>query len=310
MLEKTWFSGVFCVKRAVQSFDPRQEMHREEFEIQHKRDRYLKNVELHHHDFFEIFYLVSGDVTYAIEGRLYHVTPGDLLLISPRELHQVFVAGDREPYERYVLWVDEKMIRRLSTEDTFLGSCLEPAGPGYSNTLHPAPVRRDRIQMLMEQIFQEAESVEFGAQMLRDSLIRQLLVELNRQMANQFQTVEQLAGSPVVEEVIRYVNLHYGEPLALNDLAEQFHVSKYHLCHAFQKQMGSGLHRYILKKRLQIARNLLSTGKKPNDIYLPCGFGDYTGFYRAFKAEYGLSPREYAASVAQDEGAGKSNRET
>lgn len=284
------------MKRSVQSFDPRQEMGREEFEIQHKRDTYLKNVELHHHDFFEIFYLVSGDVTYVIEGRLYHVTPGDLLLISPRELHQVFVAGDREPYERYVLWVNEKLIRRLSTEDTFLGSCLEP----YSNTLHPAPVRRDRIQMLMEQIFQESESAEFGAKLLQDSLICQLLVELNRQLASQFQTVEQLAGSPVVEEVVRYVNLHYGEPLALADLAAQFHVSKYHLCHAFQKQMGSGLHRYILKKRLQIARNLLSTGKKPNDIYLSCGFGDYTGFYRAFKAEYGLSPREYAASVAQE----------
>lgn len=284
------------MKKAVQSFDPRQEMGREGYEIQHKRDRYLKNVELHHHDFYEIFCLVSGDVTYAIEGRLYHVTPGDLLLISPRELHQVFVSADMEPYERYVLWVDAALIRRLSTEDADLGRCLESSGSGYSNTLHPAPERRERIQTLMELIFQEAESTEFGAEMLRDSLIRQLLVELNRLSSNS-QAVEQLAGSPVVEEVVRYVNHHYGEALTLDALAGQFHVSKYHLCHAFQKQMGSGLHRFILKKRLQIARNLLSDGQKPKDVYEACGFGDYTAFYRAFRSEYGISPREYAFSL-------------
>lgn len=272
-------------------------MRREEFEIQHKRDRYLKNVELHHHDFFEIFFLVSGDVSYAIEGRLYRVMPGDILLISPRELHQVFVSGDREPYERYVLWVDSKLIRRLSTPDTDLSACLEPTGPGYSNTIHPSREARERIQLLMERIFQEAEVSDFGADMLRDSLICQLLVELNRQLARPEQHVEQLSGSPVVEDVVRYVNLHYGEALTLSFLAQQFHVSKYHLCHAFQKQMGSGLHQYILKKRLQIARNLLSAGRKPNGVFEECGFGDYTSFYRAFKSEYGISPRAYAAST-------------
>ena len=68
-------------------YEPRQEMLASDFEIQHKRDTYLKNVELHHHDFYEIYYLVSGDVTYVIEGRLCRVLPGDLLLISPQELH-------------------------------------------------------------------------------------------------------------------------------------------------------------------------------------------------------------------------------
>ena len=61
--------------------------------------------------------------------------------------------------------------------------------------------------------------------------------------------------------------------------------------------MGSGLHRFILKKRLQIARNLLSAGHKPKDVYEACGFGDYTAFYRAFRSEYGISPRAYAASL-------------
>ena len=40
-----------------QMFDPRQEMGRLDFELQYKRDSYLKDVELHHHDFFELYFL-------------------------------------------------------------------------------------------------------------------------------------------------------------------------------------------------------------------------------------------------------------
>ena len=69
------------------AFDPRQSMRRADFELQYKRDSYLKKVDLHHHDFYEIYFLITGDVTYTIESKLYRVAPGDILLISPRELH-------------------------------------------------------------------------------------------------------------------------------------------------------------------------------------------------------------------------------
>ena len=81
-------------------------------------------------------------------------------------------------------------------------------------------------------------------------------------------------------------------------LAEKFYISKYHLSHEFQRHVGTSVGRYILKKRLQIARRLLSQGSKPNNVFGGCGFGDYTSFYRAFKAEYGTSPREFANAAS------------
>ena len=102
-----------------------------------------------------------------------------------------------------------------------------------------------------------------------------------------------------VSKVIDYVNLHYGEQLSLDMLAERFFVSKYHLSHEFNRQVGTSIYRYIQKKRLLIARQLMAQGKRPNEVYSACGFGDYAGFYRAFKAEYGTGPREYALSVRQ-----------
>ena len=57
------------------------------------------------------------------------------------------------------------------------------------------------------------------------------------------------------------------------------------------------MHRYILQKRLLIAKQLLVGGVAPSEACTYCGFGDYANFYRAFKAEYGQTPRQYVQSV-------------
>ena len=66
--------------------------------------------------------------------------------------------------------------------------------------------------------------------------------------------------------------------LAIDQLAEQFFVSKYHL----------------MQQRLHAVCDLLGRGTVPNEAYLLCGFKDYANFYRAFRSAYGQSPREYA----------------
>ncbi|MFQ9801045.1 MAG: helix-turn-helix domain-containing protein [Clostridia bacterium] len=43
-----------------------------------------------------------------------------------------------------------------------------------------------------------------------------------------------------------------------------------------------------------MAKQLLLAGANPTDAYCHCGFGDYSNFYRAFKAEYGIGPKEFA----------------
>jgi hypothetical protein len=75
-------------------------MRRRDFELQHKRDLNLKDVALHHHGFYEVYFLLTGDVTYLIENKLIHVMPGDILLIPPRVQHQVLIRPEMAAYER------------------------------------------------------------------------------------------------------------------------------------------------------------------------------------------------------------------
>ncbi len=284
--------------RQAKRFDPRQEMGRADFELQYKKDTYLKDVELHHHDFYELYFLLAGDVTYTIESRQYHLMPGDMLLISPRELHQICIRPEMSSYERYVLWVDPQLLSQYSTPLSDLTRNLNPAKPNRSNLLRMKPEDSARLQQLFQQLWQVAEADSYGSDLLRSSLLIQLLVTINQladRTGDAFQ--EATRSSQAVSQVVDYINQHYSEPLSLDSLAELVYVSKYHLSHEFNRQVGTSVYRYIQKKRLLIARQLLAQGSKPNEVYLGCGFGDYAGFYRAFKGEYGISPREYAQSM-------------
>ncbi len=284
--------------RQAGKFDPRQEMGRADYELQYKQDTYLKDVELHHHDFYELYFLISGDVTYTIESRQYHVLPGDLLLISPRELHQICIRPEMSTYERYVLWVDPQLLSKYSTALSDLTRNLDPNGANRSNLIRMTPEEHSRLLRLFEQLWQESGSDSYGSDLLRESLLIQLLVQINRLSDRAHESYEELSGSSrAVYEVVAYINEHYSQPLSLEGLAELVYVSKYHLSHEFNRQVGTSVYRYIQKKRLLIARQLMSQGSKPNEVFSSCGFGDYAGFYRAFKGEYGISPRAYALSV-------------
>ena len=48
---------------------------------------------------------------------------------------------------------------------------------------------------------------------------------------------------------------------------------------------------------LERAKQMLAGGVPPSEVCQYCGFGDYANFYRAFKAEYSQTPRQYIQTV-------------
>lgn len=97
----------------------------------------------------------------------------------------------------------------------------------------------------------------------------------------------------LIRQIIRYIDLNYQEPITLQSLANQFYVSRFYLAHEFSRKTGTGLYRYIIRKRLAEVKKLMDTGIPPCKAYGVCGFGDYANFYRAFRQEFGMSPKDY-----------------
>lgn len=73
------------------SFNPytkRQSMIEPDYEVYRYRSTYMNEVELHHHDFYEVYLLLRGRIEYIVENKIYRMRPGDWMLCSPLELHQ------------------------------------------------------------------------------------------------------------------------------------------------------------------------------------------------------------------------------
>jgi AraC-like DNA-binding protein len=265
-------------------------MQNKAFEVFHYRDQKLEGLEVHHHDFYEVYLFLGGQVQFQVEAKTFRLEPGDFLLISPQELHKPLI-GQGSMYERMVLWIDRSFLTGLCTEDTDLSACFDPEMPGHTNLLRPGKVRSAQLQGLLESLAREYYDKQLGSAICAQGLLMQFLVELNRLARKNAGKAP--AEPDLVSQVIAYIGNHYQENLTLESIAGQFYVSKFYLSHEFRARVGVSIHRYIIFRRLLQARDLMAAGIGPGQVYQNCGFGDYANFYRAFKAEYGISPREY-----------------
>ncbi|MBQ6544148.1 MAG: helix-turn-helix domain-containing protein [Lachnospiraceae bacterium] len=272
--------------KTARPFDPRQSMHRQDFEIFHYHDPKMQEVPLHDHDFYEIYDFLGGNVEYLAEGGSYRLLPEDILLIRPGVLHRPKVAPG-EAYERIVLWIDASYLEGIDGD----GEVRRMFGGPGGMLLHGAGAG---VSQLMRHLAGEFYADDAGSGLLSRGLFYQVMAELVRLSGKSGGVEEATEDLPLAERVMEYLSVHYREEISLDVLAERFYVSKYHLSHEFRKSAGTGVYRFILLKRLQHARQLILSGAGPGDASRESGFIDYANFYRSFRAVYGISPKDAA----------------
>lgn len=282
------------MRERSQRFDPRQTMQSETFEVFHYREPRPNTVEVHHHDFYEVYYLLSGEVEYWVDGRIIRMQKGDLLLINPLELHRPIVDTGSQVYERIVLWINKEYLESLHSEHMDLSRCFDTSLPNHSHLIRPPASERSILTARMGEMVREYYSRELGGYLSAYGLFLQFMVQLNRMATRDVTPQEETQQlSTLVQNVLSYISENLGQPMTLESIAAQFYVSKYYLSHAFSREVGVSVYRYILLRRLLMARQLLTAGETAGQVCRVCGFSDYTSFYRAFKSEYGISPREF-----------------
>lgn len=101
----------------------------------------------------------------------------------------------------------------------------------------------------------------------------------------------------MIASLLLYIDTHLTEDLNLRYLADQFYVSVSYLCKSFKISTGTTLHKYIVHKRLDLARTYLSQGYPVIEVCGMCGFNDYNTFLKSFTKEMGISPKRYTQHI-------------
>ncbi|EMT5435136.1 MULTISPECIES: helix-turn-helix transcriptional regulator [Stenotrophomonas] len=102
-----------------------------------------------------------------------------------------------------------------------------------------------------------------------------------------------------LQRALRYVDEHLSQPLRVTELAAAACVSRFHLVRLFRSGTGASPLRYVRRRRIERARQLLSAQHLPMScLAQQLGFFDQSHFVRSFRAETGCSPGQYLAGDA------------
>lgn len=95
-------------------FLTRQYMISQDFEIYYYHDKTLPPpVNLHRHNYYELYFFLDGNVQMQIEDQNYPLKPGSFILIPPDVYHRSVIENMQIPYNRFVLWISQEYFRSL-----------------------------------------------------------------------------------------------------------------------------------------------------------------------------------------------------
>lgn len=253
----------------------------------------IKSHYLHCHDTYEVYFFISGNVSYLVEGKQYTPTPSSILLLSPNVFHGVRINTD-EPYERFALHFNPRVI---SAENS---SLLLSSFSKKSSSSDIYFENADRYNLL--RYFQNLlECKDLSANIQKaivnirvENLLSQILY-----MSHEIKGTSQEYNNRYIKNIIEYLNANLTKNLNLDLIAEQFFISKYHLNTIFKKYTGTTVMNYIIHKRIAMARQLLLQGIPAFEAAERSGFHDYSVFYRAYKKLYGYSPSQKLEKESQ-----------
>lgn len=261
----------------------------ENYRYFHLRDTAGQERDFHFHEFDKVVLLLSGRVDYFVEGITYALKPRDILLVKHHTIHKALI-DKSVPYDRVIIYLDRKYFDRVMPEGQ-LCSCFDRCDTRRDYLLRPRDEDWQSIAAAFAAFEQMLPEEAYGSQTMRDTLMMQLLIYINRicvSAAADTPAERQIDGK--IARVLSYINENLTGELSVEKLAEQVYLSRYHFMRLFKEQTGSTVHSYIRQKRLLHAARLIREGMSASRAAAESGFGDYSAFHRAFRESFGMSP--------------------
>lgn len=242
-------------------------------------DMHINQSEPHIHRDCEIYINLGGDVSFEVEGRLYPVSRGSVVITRPYEYHRC-IRHSRIGHDH--LWITFS----AAQEEDYLWAFFDRK-KGHRNLIVLEEAELNRLCRVIDRLID-------GEQ---DPLQQRILTLQLFHILNQGKSKEPMTDleklPPDVQTALRYMEEHLAEELDIRLLAQVSNVSVNTLERHFKQTIGTLPVETLRDKRLFASLQLLRSGETVANAASKSGFPDYSHYIQLFRKRFGITPFKY-----------------
>lgn len=238
----------------------------------------------------EISYVVSGTGVFCANGVEYPVKRGSLFVNGADEVHEVRASRD-DPF-RY-MYIGFRASRPIGME------IIEKMDSFYAHPTNRIAHNVFDVQESFIALFNELVVEDQLSGLMKECCVHQLLCQVYRLLnprSNRNYIVgqgEKNDSEKLVYDIVHYLDNNVGSIDRLTKLSQVFGYSYSYIAKVFSGKMNESLGDYYHRRRFEKAREFLAFGMSVTEVSKLLGYQSIHAFSRAFKQQYGISPRVY-----------------
>ena len=243
---------------------------------------------VHRHKYAELYVSLGGRTTDVVNGREVETLPFDVFVLTS-EVNHGQIKTDEYRYCIFKFDMDALL--------SALGDYAKERGFQSLFVIEPSLREEGERATNMCIDAHTAQYVGMSAEMLgslgesptADALFMSLVMLISERAGRR-----EIGTRDVISEVVFYMNVHYGEPISVGELASEHGYSARHLTRLFDKYIGTSPIKYLSDLRLTRASELL-VGEELTitEIASLVGIPDSSLFAKSFRQKFGMTPTEY-----------------
>jgi AraC-like DNA-binding protein/quercetin dioxygenase-like cupin family protein len=251
----------------------------------------------HSHNYFQIYYVISGRLIHHLENSTAELTAGDIFILPPDQPH--YIENPDGEVDFYSLSFLSDYFQNVSEANKLILDFLLYLQRENTARIAPKVTLSYEDTIFSNTLFKRILAEFSGNKTGKNEIIRESVSVLLSLFARVY--FEQNAAALVAKEnrqlvmhSIEYIKNHFDEEITLSEILRRAAMSKTNFCTIFHSITGMPFKEYLNRCRIERAAELIAAGEKVSVAGIRCGYSDFSTFYRNFKKYMGMSASQFA----------------